>query len=143
MPWYVFAVAAAVLWGIEYALSERILSRAPAITLFFWLSLFQLLGCIVSLTFKGNTIDPRPILDSHPYLFIAAAITGLFAGLAIQLSIKSGDNAATASMVEISYPFFVILFTWLFFGENKMNWLTLIGGAICFVGTTIVISSQK
>ena len=42
-------------------------------------------------------------------------------------------GASIASIIEISYPFFVVLFTYLIFKESNLNTATIIGGILVFV----------
>lgn len=51
-------------------------------------------------------------------------------------------GASTAAMIEISYPLWVILFTWLIKGESNLNFNTLLGGFFILVGTYIVIKGE-
>ena len=67
----------------------------------------------------------------------ARGSSGFLANFFILSSIKQ-LGAAHASILEITYPFFVLLFGWLFFGGsvNAYFWL---GSALVFAGSAVII----
>jgi drug/metabolite transporter (DMT)-like permease len=60
----------------------------------------------------------------------------LIAELCIGFSIIS-KNATLAGLIEISYPIFIALFSYLLF-KNKITIPTVIGGIIVFFGIFII-----
>lgn len=52
-------------------------------------------------------------------------------------------NATLASLIEISYPFFVALFAWLFFREVQVSVPTIVGGLMILGGVTVVFLSNR
>ena len=69
-------------------------------------------------------------------LFLAIALAAL-ANLFIFVAIKALD-APTASIIEIAYPFFVVLFSYIFF-HSSPNVYFFIGGTLIFIGSIVVI----
>ncbi|MGA2053413.1 MAG: EamA family transporter, partial [Opitutales bacterium] len=47
-------------------------------------------------------------------------------------------NATLASLIEISYPFFVALFAWLLFRDVQLSWATALGGLLILAGIAII-----
>jgi len=65
---------------------------------------------------------------------LASAAVG---GLLIYVAIGE-KNATLASLIEISYPFFVALFAWIFFRETHFNLATIAGGLLILGGVLTV-----
>ncbi|MEO6848510.1 MAG: DMT family transporter [Chthoniobacterales bacterium] len=139
--WILFALAASVIWGINYAASGRVLSRgvSPS-TLFFLDFLFGLgaISIVLAVTGKFGKIseEVRLLGADWKWLLIAMACSTA-AGLLIFMAIE-GKNATVASLIEISYPLFVALFAWLLFREIQFNWQTAIGGILILTGVCVV-----
>jgi drug/metabolite transporter (DMT)-like permease len=54
----------------------------------------------------------------------------------------SAKNPTLASLIEISYPFFVVLFTWVFFRQCQLNLSTMIGGLLILAGVFVIILGE-
>ncbi|MEO8205989.1 MAG: DMT family transporter [Chthoniobacterales bacterium] len=143
--WIFFALAAAIIWGVNYAASGRVLSRgmSPA-TLFFLDMLFGLLavcGLLACMGKLGRVAGEVRMLGGDVFWLVVAMCCSTAAGLLIFMAIE-GRNATVASLIEISYPLFVALFAWLFFRELQFNWQTAVGGMLILVGVFIVWRSN-
>ena len=79
--------------------------------------------------------NPRKIW----WLIILSLALAALANLFIFSSIKI-LGASTASIFEISYPFFVVLFTFLIYGA-EFNLYFLIGAVLIFAGSAMIIST--
>lgn len=141
MAWFYYAMAASVLWGFGYALSERVV-KDDLPTSFFVLTQ-GLIGVVLYLGislyfgtlksgFEALQTNPRIML---PLLMVAASTTtGIFF---IYMAIAE-KNASMANLIEISYPFFTILFAWLLFRDVQVSWTTALGGLLIFSGVGII-----
>ena len=143
--WALYAIIAAILWGVDYALTEKVLQsvRFPmllSIELFFgFLTMFAF--TIFSGSYK---IEWAGLLSSNKTMTLVAAIVLAFniANMFIVLSI--GDKNATLSgLIEISYPLFIALFSWLFFRENNLSAGTVSGGIFILVGVSLIYFSNR
>ncbi|MBU0721939.1 DMT family transporter [Patescibacteria group bacterium] len=90
---------------------------------------------------KRATVLPRRsarfwIPFIYPPNFISI-ILGTLANFFIFSGIKRLD-ASTASIVEISYPFFIVLFSYVLF-RSTPNIYFFIGGILVFIGSVIII----
>ncbi|HAB17038.1 MAG TPA: EamA family transporter [Verrucomicrobiota bacterium] len=144
--WLVYALGAAVLWGINYSASGRVINRgvSPA-TLFFLDTILALLviGGVVILTGKGRaSIGELRQLGGDWGWLVAAMVCSTVGGLLVLLAIEH-KNATLASLIEISYPLFVALFAWLFFRESQLNWPTVAGGLLIMIGVGIVYVGNR
>ncbi|WP_139559504.1 EamA family transporter [Methylotetracoccus oryzae] len=144
--WLIYALSAAVIWGISYAASGRAIARGvpplvfftlyAAVALAMGLATLLVTGRIGTLSRIGQTIG-----DDLGWLVLAVTTSGLGA-LLIYLAIGE-KNATVASLIEISYPLFVALFAWLFFQEIQFNRLTVAGAALILSGVALVYLANR
>lgn len=144
--WLLFALAAAIIWGINYAASGRVIERGMSpISLFFLDTLFALLamgGLMAATGLAGKLTDELRGLGSDVLWLGIAMAASTSAGLLIFMAIGA-KNATIASLIEISYPLFVAFFAWLLFRESQLNWSVLIGGAMILSGVFVVWSGNR
>jgi drug/metabolite transporter (DMT)-like permease len=69
------------------------------------------------------------LCGSGAYLFNAYAI--------------NAKNATLASLLEISYPLFIILFTAIFFQKVHLNAFGFLGASLIFAGCLLVVLSRS
>jgi len=139
--WLVYALSAAVLWGVSYAACGKVIERGMApLSFFFLYALCGAIagGCALAATGKlaGLGTEIRSIGDSNIWL-IVALISSAAGTLLIYMAIGE-KNATLASLIEISYPIFVAFFTWLFFREMQLSLSTFAGGALILSGVAVV-----
>ncbi|MCA1805896.1 MAG: EamA family transporter [Xanthomonadaceae bacterium] len=75
-------------------------------------------------------------------LIMVIALTSLLGTVFLYLAI-GGKSATLAAVIEISYPVFVALFTWLLFREAHINASVVIGGALVFAGVVTIILGNR
>jgi drug/metabolite transporter (DMT)-like permease len=139
--WLFYALAASVVWGIGYAACGRILQRGFSSTGLFFLDMFfgLLAMCVYFTVTKswGLTFAQGRQLGGQSFWLavtvVATTSASLFSFLAIQ-----NKNATLASLVEISYPFFVAFFAWLLFRDAQLTWPTAFGGILILAGIGII-----
>ncbi len=143
LPWYVPAVAAAVVWGLHYPLIEHALKRVSLTTV---VLLTAAPMALVALAFPGRLAEDWRVLSTLPTgeraLIAAIAVTSLAGTVLLYLAVR-GRNATLASLIEISYPAFVAAFAWLLFREWQLNTGVLLGAALVFAGTVLIILSSR
>lgn len=66
------------------------------------------------------------------------AFTSIIASLCLYKAIQL-HAAVHAALIEITYPFFIVLFTLILFHENHFNLGTLAGGVLMIIGAGIII----
>ncbi|KTD22167.1 transport protein [Legionella lansingensis] len=137
--WLIFAIVAAVLWGLNYSLAEKVLRSISPITL---LALEMLLGAIVFslLSYFTTFKKDLDILLHQPSVFwltslevVIVIVASFFIVYSIQLK-----DATFAGTIELTYPLFIILFTWLLFGENHVDTSVIVGGIFIFIGVLFI-----
>ena len=138
--WLIFAGAASALWGISYTLSEQVYKYVSIYTtLAIDLAIMAVAFFIVSML-KGVFWQDVSTVTHSPkvfWLFAAGLVVFAFAELFIALSIVS-KNATLAGLIEISYPLFIALFSYLLFQESELNAGTALGGFLIFCGVAVV-----
>lgn len=95
--------------------------------------------------FSGSyKADLGSLISSNRTLVLVAAIVVAFniANTLIVLSI--GDKNATISgLIEISYPLFIALFSWLFFKENNLSSGAVLGGVFVLTGVSLIYMANR
>jgi drug/metabolite transporter (DMT)-like permease len=135
---FVYAVGAAITWGLVYALDQKILSGASPLAYLFINSLLTAIIVLPFLFFDGGSI--KTIFSSSKeiiLLIIASVILATLANFLIFSGIKI-LGASSASIIEIAYPFFVVFFSYLIF-RSTPNIYFFIGGVLIFIGSIIII----
>lgn len=144
--WIVYALAAAIIWGISYAASGRVIERGMTPLIFFFLyTLFGAAAAAAALTFAGKTgnlLSEVRTLGADWVWLVVAVVSSAAGSLLIYIAIGE-KNATLASLIEISYPFFVAVFAWLFFREAQFSWQTVLGGLLILGGVGVVFLAEK
>lgn len=135
---FIYAIGAAITWGLVYTIDEKILSGVSPITLLF---VYSILAAIIMLPFvffdNGSIKNLFSSGKSYLALILVSALLAMLADFLILSGIKHLD-ASTASIIEIAYPFFVVLFSIILF-KAVPNFYFFIGGVLIFLGSTIII----
>lgn len=139
--WFTLALTASLFWGLTYAIDGQILKHISVPTMLLTHALVMIASAGAIFLWQPETLpqDIKTILSSRTVLWLVAAGTVAFiaAELAIWYSVAEG-NASLAAMLEIAYPLFTILFTYLLFRETQVNMATMLGGLLIFAGATVV-----
>ena len=144
--WITYAISASICWGMSYAASSEILRKGFSPLLFFFgYSLFCTLGASISLISSGtlpNVLKHADLDRSDMGWFLFSIAVGAL-GAYLTYAAMSAKNPTLASLIEISYPFFVVLFTWVFFRQCQLNFSTLIGGLLLMTGVVVIIFGER
>jgi drug/metabolite transporter (DMT)-like permease len=142
-PWYVPAIAAAVVWGLHYPLIENALRRLSLPTVVLLTALPMVL---VALAFPARlAADWRTVMampTGERLLIALIALTSLTGTVLLYLAVR-GRNATLASLIEISYPAFVAVFAWLLFREWQLNTGVMLGALLVFAGSALIIVNSR
>lgn len=135
---FIYAIGAAIAWGLVYAIDQKILSGISPITLLF---INSMIAAVIMLPFvffsNGSIKDLFNSGKTNLWLVVISIILAILANFLIFSSIKA-LGASTASIIEIAYPFFVVLFSFILF-RSTPNIYFLIGGILIFIGSIIII----
>lgn len=144
--WLVYAMLAALLWGVSYAAAGRVLGKGLSSVSFY--ICYLTLGVLMVGTFflaSGRAMklgqELRAIGPDWVWLLLAVA-TAPLAGLLIFTAIGE-KNAPVAALIEISYPLSAAFFAWLFFRESHLNAQTAIGAVLIYAGIIVVALGNR
>jgi len=137
--WVLYSIAASLFWGLTYVFNEQVYKKISVLSS---IGIAFLCVSILTLTisyFSGNLKPDLAAISSSRELFwyvLGGTVVLLIAELFIGFSITS-KNATLAGLIEISYPIFIALFTYLFY-KTTVSWQTFVGGLCIFVGIFII-----
>lgn len=135
------AFIGSILWGLQYAIWGHKLKNVSAS-----LSLvYYFLGCTVLFGIAhivmAKKSDTWAMSGNETKWMILSIVLGTVANFLIRLSILQ-KSASLTSLIEISYPLFVVLFSWILFKDATLSLRTLVGGGIIMLGV-IIVSTGK
>ena len=112
---------------------------------FFGYSLFGFLGALITLLSTGRLSSALAIAslsrgDLGLFIF---SIGGSALGAYLTYAAMSDKNPTLVSLIEISYPLFVILFAWVFFREMQLNMITMLGGILVLAGVVVITLGER
>jgi drug/metabolite transporter (DMT)-like permease len=138
---FIYAIGAAITWGLVYTIDQKILMHTSPVLLIF---LNALISLIVILPFIILTEDLKVVyhIDRNTLLLILfSQLLAILASFFIFSGIKI-LGASLTSIFEIMYPMFVILFSYLIFGELLSGYFW-IGSGFLFLGSIILVTKPS
>jgi drug/metabolite transporter (DMT)-like permease len=143
--WIFYAIAASLCWGMSYAACGPLLKRDVSPLVFFMgYCLFGLLGAILSLIASGklSSLGKLQTFDRSDLLWFLFSVSVSALGAYLTYAAIGAKNPSLVALIEISYPIFVVLFSWIFFREMQMTPLTLCGGFLILAGVGLVVFAE-
>lgn len=131
------ALASAILWGLAYTIDQKILEKTSPIFLVFVNSIIALAITTPIVIASGKMKSGFSLDLTTQSLIILAQVLALIANLSILAGIKI-LGASYASIFEIMYPFFVVLFSCIAYG-SELNIYFFIGSFFLFIGSFLII----
>ena len=138
-----YALISAACWGAQYVLMESLFRRVDFAAAFSFLSLTNgiLVSAILWVLYPrqnwGKLCESWPIIWMIILYLVFGTGAYLFNGLAI-----NQKDATMASLLEISYPLFIILFTLIFLRQLHLNAIGLAGAVLILTGCVLVVFGQ-
>lgn len=143
IPWYVGALGAALMWGLYYPLIGFALKYVSLQTV---LALSLLPVVVLAPFFYRPVVNDLQVLASLGWgtraMILMLTVTGL-AGTVFLIVAIGNKNATLAALVEISYPVFVVFFSWLMFREVHVTANIVAGAVLVFTGVVMIILSSR
>ncbi len=139
VPWYIAALGAALVWGVHYPLVGFALQRISLFGVLLLTTVPLLLMTpffVAQLHTDIQTFRNLPL--SEQAMVSVLGFTSLAGAAFVYLAISS-KNATLASLIEISYPVFVGLFSYLFFRQTHLNASAVLGGLMVIAGAGLII----
>ena len=143
IPWYVAALGAAITWGIYYPLVDMALKKISLYSVILLSMIPVLLVMPLFIKTLDNDIATWKTLPVNEQWIIACiGLIGLIGEVLVYLAI-SGKNATLASLIEMTYPVFVVLFAYLFYRQVHVTPSVMIGGFMILVGAGLNIYNNQ
>ena len=142
----IYAISASICWGMSYAACGPILKKGVSPLIFFFgYALFGLIGALVALLSSGKLAEALKMegIGRSDLGWFFFSISGSALGAYLTYAAMSAKNPTLASLIEISYPIFVVVFAWVFFREMQLNTLTLCGGLLVIVGVSVIFLGER
>lgn len=143
--WVVYAFAAAVLWGASYTMYSVLIRHLPPAAAMIFVTACNLALYLVIAAARGEVGSGVAIARAQPALLVIVAGASLAAAFAMLLMLHAmkASNATLAALIEISYPLFIALFSWVFLRESQMNLGTALGAAMILSGIGCIYYFNK
>lgn len=143
IPWYIAALGAAVTWGIYYPLVDMALKKISlfSVILLSMIPVFLVLPLFVR-TVSQDIETVKLLPTSEQWVIVSLGLIGLFGEVMVYMAI-SGKNATLASLIEMTYPLFVVVFAYLFYREMHVTTSVLIGGLMILIGSGLIIYNNN
>ena len=143
IPWYVAALGAAITWGIYYPLVDMALKRISLYSVILLSMIPVLLVMPLFLKTVSNDIETVKALPvSEQWVIACLGLIGLFGEVMVYMAI-TGKNATLASLIEMTYPVFVVLFAYLFYRQMHVTSSVFIGGLMILAGAGLIIYNHQ
>jgi drug/metabolite transporter (DMT)-like permease len=126
----VYAFCAALLWGLDYSIAEKVFIKTSIYTLLF----FEMLSGLVILGVLGYSDIKRDLTAGISYPLTAVCCVIFNAAMICIAKSIVYSNATIAGLIEISYPFFIIIASYFLFKQNHLSISVIIGGILIFSG---------
>ena len=135
---FIYAMSAAVTWGLVYTIDQKILYTVSPMALLFIHSVISAIIVLPFIFFNNGSIKNLALSGNlNIALILVYAILATLANFFIFAGIKN-SNASTISIIEISYPFFVVAFSYPIF-RSTPNIYFFIGGILIALGSIIIL----
>ena len=143
IPWYLAAIGAAIIWGIHYPLIDFAMKRLSVYSVLLISVLPVLFLMPMFLRDLARDIEVFKLLPTNEQWLVAAiGLTSTLGAVLLYLSVNS-KNATIASLIEITYPVFVVLFAYLFFRQVNVNTSVILGGLMILIGAGLIIYNNQ
>jgi drug/metabolite transporter (DMT)-like permease len=143
MAWWIYALLSAACWGAQYVLMETLFRKVDFAAAFSFLSLANglLVAAILWVLYPRQNWAKLGESWLIIWLIVLYLLFGSGAYLFNAFAINQ-KNATLASLLEISYPLFIILFTAVFLRQLHLNIPGLLGTVLILIGCLLVIASR-
>jgi len=133
--WLYYALLTAASWGLCYTACGQILKTSDK---YAYLTIISLSNCIFWFSTAILNQSHFESLKTNKGWLIVAMITSLLGNFCTLKAIE-GKNAVLAAAVEISYPVWCWLFTFLLVGAEPISYRVAGGIVLIFLGTLLLM----
>lgn len=140
--WFVLAFTTAICWGFGYALSDRVLEQGVAPSFFLLLICMAQVPTFLAVSyFMGAAKPSLEVLSKSPETlkFVILSIVVFVIGNLCVFKAVQLKNATYVNLIEITYPIFTVLFTYVLFKTVHLNAFSIAGGLFILCGALLVV----
>lgn len=143
IPWYVAALGAAITWGIYYPLVDMALKKISLYSVILLSMIPVLLVMPLFMKTLSNDVETvKSLPASEQWIILSLGLIGLFGEVMVYLAI-AGKNATLASLIEMTYPLFVVLFAYIFYKQLHVTASVFVGGLMILLGAGLIIYNNQ
>lgn len=144
--WFFYALSAAALWGLGYALSEKLLKQAgiPPSFLLVIQGIVTFLPYLVVSYYLGTLKIGMDAVMMQKWVLPVALLMCLciVLGNYFILTSISLKNATLSNVIEITYPLFTLLFAFLIFRDVQINLWSALGAGLILSGVVVILTKS-
>lgn len=139
--WFICALGTAVMWGLGYAISDKIM-RDSFHPVFLMVST-GVVYLVLSLAIAYFTDNFKPGIQqiaNNPKSLWGLSINAFTVtiGSFLILYAISLKNATAVNLIEITYPVFTLIFAYILMREVQLNLAVFLGGVLIFSGVILI-----
>lgn len=145
MPWWVFSLLAAIVWGVHFNMVARIMKALPK-DIFTPITLFMVTAVpifiLLPLGYKKIFANVDQMWNSGAELRISLIVlifTTIVAANLLYIAMQLSTNPTIAALLDITYPLFIALVAWLLYRDNHLDWSVLLGGGLILAGSMLIV----
>ena len=134
----------AAFYGLGYVLLERVLKSSVNILTYMVCSniIFTCILAVIAIIRRAD-FQPSKLFEGNAmWLFLGSVLVNV-AGWIITLNSLQKNTAVYTAFAEISYPLFSILFVAVLFGVRNFGWQSMLGSALIFAGSVLLVMAQS
>lgn len=139
-PWLLYALAAAVCWGIW-----GVLSKGPSRELSGWMTQILFTFALIPSAIMACLSRQVSVGTNKPKGLFWGFVSGLIAAagnIFFYLALESGADTSIATPLTNVYPLVTIVIAWFWFKE-RLNWVQAIGIVIALAAITMLSGETK
>lgn len=138
--WIIYALSASVVWGLDYVLAERFFKARVSPLSFLALQSLTATLILFPLAMRCGLLGElrNAVNVQMGWWQIPAALIGFTAGNYLVACAIQAKNATLASLIEISYPLPIVLFSLVLLGTTHLSMGALVGGSLIVIGVVVI-----
>ncbi|MCM2344634.1 MAG: EamA family transporter [Alphaproteobacteria bacterium] len=140
--WALLTIIASMCWGFGYALLGKMLHSGISSAFILASLAFTMVFTYTAMMIKGDTfLTSFSMLNQNKFLILCLLVTvaAFITGQCLIYKAISLKDAPHVAILEISYPVFTCIFTWLLFRNLELSWHVIVGGVLIFAGASLVL----
>lgn len=140
--WAFLTVCGAVCWGLAYAFLGKLLHSGIASSFALTCIGVCTLTTYLAVMTKTGALQASVALvhdNKHLIVLIVCVAACLIGGQFLIYKAIALKDAPHVAILEISYPLFTCLFSWLFFRNLELSWHIVVGALMILSGSALVL----